>query len=141
MSSPDDVTRWDLALVPGRRGMRVAPNGVKALVRFLRAFGVVDRLTEATDDAGVVTIAGVPGEYAHALFHEGESTGVTPAYRELRLRFGSTPLPLDFPEQEHPAFFALEVDGAAFDRLTEEVKGRVDSILYVRPTLLKREAR
>jgi hypothetical protein len=133
------IARWDLALVSGRRGMRVAPNGVKSLMRFLLAFGVVQGLRETTDDDGTVTIEGQPGPAAHALFHDGEATGVTPQYHELRARFGAVPLPLAFEGLEHPAYyFALEIDGAAFNRVSDEVMARVDSVLVLRPRLLVR---
>lgn len=127
---PDEIPRYDLVVVSGRRSMRISPQGVRSVVMHLNANGGITEIMQ-TETKGWTEIHATPGEFAHSLFHEGASTGVRPVFYEMGIRFGNTPLEVGY--ELDPVYFFIEFRGLAFDCVTDEFLDRVDAILYCRP--------
>jgi hypothetical protein len=128
--------RFDLAILSQRSSMQVSPQGVHALIRYLAAQGyITDVLRSESDDW--VEIHAAPGSFAHALFHDGPATEVSPAFFEMGFRFGPSPLVVGYGPSATVHFF-LEFRGAAFEHVTDALLERVDAILYARPVLAVR---
>lgn len=131
------IPRYDLLLVPRRRAMRVAPNGAKALVNHLLAEYYCRDPKAADDDLGT-RVRLTPGPNAHTLFHEGESRGITPVFETLTIASLKEAQLVPFPGLFDPVYFYVQIKGAAFDTVNDELEARLDSILYMRPELLVR---
>ena len=123
--------RYDLLIASSRRGMRVSPQGVRALVQHWAAMGAIQSVMQ-TETRDFTEVHALPGELAHALFHEGASTGVVPVYHEVGIRFGPGPLAPGY-DVAIPVYFYVEFRGLAFDTVLEETLTRVDQILACRP--------
>jgi len=120
-----------LGIIAGRKGMRISPHGVRALIMHMSANGYLTEIlqTQAKDWSEVHAS---PGDFSHSVFHDGPSRGIDPVFYEMGLRFGSIDLDFGYGV-EGPVYFMLEFRGVAFEEITEEFIDRVDSILYVRP--------
>ncbi len=124
------IDRWDVVLTSERRAHRVSPQGVRSLIQWMAANGHITEVLQ-TESAGWTEIHAVPGDFGHALFHAGPSTGVSPVFHELGLRFGQEDLRVGYAIED-PVYFFLELRGAAFDDVTDELIERLYAILYVR---------
>ncbi len=135
-------TRWDLALVSARLGTKVAPNGVRSLVRYLVASDVIVNPREEPGEVdGLTAIRAQPGSYAHSIFHPGPADpATTPAFHEAVIRFGAVPVPLAYGEAgpPSPVYFALELRGCAFDYVHQRLIDRLYQVLYLRAAVFAR---
>jgi len=136
LDSLETETRFDLAIVSKRRSMRISPQGVRSLIHYLSGNGLVGPAFEERME-GWSEVFAKPGDFAHALFHTGESTGIEPAYYELAVRFGDTPLTLGYGVEE-PVRWFLEIRGAAFAHVTDDFLERVHSVFYAHPEVVVR---
>ena len=109
-----DVERFDILVVSRRRSMRIAPQGVKSLMRSMFAHGYLSAAEESSDE-GWAEIYMQPGEGAHGIFHHGETTGVLPVFLEGALYFGSSPAHV-LGQDAPPVYFYLAFRGVAFGR-------------------------
>ncbi len=125
------MERYDVAVIPSRRSMKISPYGVRALIRFMSAKGYLGEVFESIGDDWTEVWCG-PGDFAHALFHDGPSTGALPVFLEMGFRFGTASMELGYGIDE-PVHCFLEFRGAAFDSLMDEFLDRVDEVLYLRP--------
>ena len=142
-SGVEAPSRFDVALVSARPGTKVAPAGVRSLVRYLVAADVIvsPRELPGGGDDGVTEVHAAPGSYAHSIFRPGPADpATTPAFRELVLRFGSTPVPLGYGEAgpQVPVYFALEFRGCAFDFVHQRLMDRLYQVLYLRAAVFAR---
>jgi hypothetical protein len=136
VSDSNAPERFDVAVVSSNAAMRISEQGVTALMRFMRTEDYVTNLREIIGE-NVVEIFGPPGVFAHTVFHEGESTGVSPTFYEMSLKFGSVRYEPGYGPHDQISF-GLEFRGCAFDNITQEFLDRMDSILYLRPVVAAR---
>ena len=132
----EQTERYDILIFSTRARMRVSAAGVRSLVQFMNANAYIAQPMHTVGD-GWEEVHAAPGDFAHAILHEGQSRGVAPAFHELAVRFGEAPLDLGYGTGE-PVHFYVEVRGAAFDTITDAFLERVDQVLYVRPAYATR---
>jgi hypothetical protein len=116
--------------------MRISPQGVRSIINYMSASGyVAAAFEERTEDWSEVFAR--PGDFAHSMFHEGESTGLTPVFFEMAMRFGATPMELGYGVED-PVYWFLEIRGCGFSRVMQDFIDRVHSVLYAHPQVVTR---
>lgn len=122
----------DLYVLAKRRSMRVAPNGIRSLARYMGAQGFITSADERVDQDWVELHLG-PGESAHNMFRPGPADHEGPApFRELTIYFGAEGVELA-GDRVH---FYIAVRGTPFGRLTEDMLDRIHGILWCHPEML-----
>ncbi|TNF23564.1 MAG: hypothetical protein EP329_27235 [Deltaproteobacteria bacterium] len=130
--------RYDVLIVPGKPGFRLSEQGVAALVRFLGVSQLLV-LRERVSGEGWIELYFAPDLFAHHLFVEDAVAGDGPALDEAVLRYGTAPCTVPYGDQAgQPTYVYFELVGAAFPHVTEELRDRLQQMLYLRPQVSAR---
>ncbi len=133
----DDAERFDVLIVPGRPGFRLAEQGVAALARFLGVSQLLV-LRERVTGEGWAELYFDPDLFAHYLFVESEATALPPL-EEAVLRYGTTPCLAPYGESAgQPVYMYLELVGALYPDVTQDIRDRLQQMLYLRPQVSSR---
>ncbi len=133
----DETRRYDIAIVPQNRALRLSNQGGGALVRYMAA----TRTAVPCDEAIAETWTEIyckPGPSAHELFVKGEYHGERPVFEEAVIRFGTKPVTLDYGAGPGAVYCFIELRGALFDAPTGPFRQRIQEMLYVRPDVFTR---
>ena len=128
--------RVDIALVSKRPSMRISRQGAISVIRYMSGRQFIGPVY-MTETADWIEFHGVAGDFAHAIFHDGEATRPAPAFMEVGLRFGTARQALGYGEDDEVYWF-LEFRGALFDDVVDDFVERLHSILYCHPLMWTR---
>lgn len=125
----------DHAIIPTNPGFRVAEQGVKALVTYLRTSQIlVAKKERIVADATFIEF--LPDVFAHLAFTEGAAPSGPPAILEGTLWFSSKASSVPFGDPTRTSHFRLDIVGARFARVSEAFVARLHQILYLRPIVI-----
>ena len=125
----------DHTIIPTNPGFRVAEQGVKALVTYLRTSQILAAKKERTvGDATYIEF--LPDVFAHLAFTEGAAPSGPPSILEGTLWFSSKPAAVPFGDPTLTSHFRLEIVGARFPLVSAAFVARLHQILYLRPVVI-----
>jgi hypothetical protein len=134
-----EVPRYDILLVSQNRALNVVEQGLKSLINYLQASGVVRVYDEAIAENWTEVYAKV-GPSSHEMFVIGSYTGDSPVFLEVAIRGGtaSTYIPFGGTENE-TCYFWIEIRGALFNDLTGKFKLKLREVMSTRFDMFTRK--
>jgi|GEM_PF-3024370 len=129
--------RYDVMIVPGKPGFRLSDQGVAALVRYLGVSQLLVAREQVTGD-GWVELYFDPDLFAHHLFVDAAG-GDAPALDEAVVRFGTASCTIPYGDEAgKPTCVYIELVGALYPTINDELRDRLQQMLYMRPKVSAR---
>lgn len=138
-TEPTEPPRYDVLIVCQNRHFNVVEQGLKSLINYLQASGLVRVYDEAVAEEWTEVYCKA-GPTAHEMFVKGAYAGPEPVYHEMAIRSGLKPtrLPYGPADENESCLFWIDVRGALFQDLTGALKIKLKDVLYQRFELFVR---
>ncbi len=136
---PTEPPRYDILIVCQNRHFNVVEQGLKSLINYLQASGLVRVYDEAVAETWTEVYCKA-GPTAHELFVKGAYNGPEPLYYEMAIRSGMKPTPLPYgpTDTEESSLFWIDIRGALYQDITGALKNKLKDVLYQRLELFVR---
>lgn len=131
------IPRYDLLIVPQKRGLALPHGSARALVGHIAVTRIGRPVEEAVAEKWVEVYM-EPGPSAHEAFIRGGYSDPEPVFLEMAARIGSKPVSLDYGIGCESVCVFLEIRGSRFETTSGHFLKKITDIMQVRFDVLRK---